>query len=364
VASVQSVIDAKDIQIIPGMGLSLGDVLKLILTYWNPDKPIYKQIKANLAAAVASNNAADICKLLTTGEEAILQALTHILVSKLNQITSALPGCTIDCSGGGPDAVNVAKTVLKISIDSFSGDGVNFGALVASLVTNIVCCAVQLGVDFAIKKIGTLRILGKLQERCTKLLSGGASTAERAIAAANSNAGYGTPPASDAQIEAAVQTMGASVQTTARQQAIAVDDQIKAIEIELMNATSGLRSQISEIQKVYRPEFQRLLAAAKKTGDQARVVQLTAGLKSIDEMEANYRQQIEVIARPYVVRIEQLGGQASEILASAGLTSTVNWKPLQVAAATAVVGAGLVVFSPVVVAVGAVALLVGLFRQA
>lgn len=364
-ASVQGVLDVKDIELIPGMGLSLGDVLKLVLTYWNPDRPVYRQIKATLQAAVAANNPAEICKILTGGDfaDAILQAITHVLMDKLRVITNALPGCTIDCSGGGPSPASVAKTVLSISVKSFSGDGVNFGALIAETVTNVVCCALQLGVDFAIRKIGTGKILGKLRERCTKLLSGGTQTAQRAIASASSNAGYGMPAASDAQIEAAVQTMGTSTQTTARQQALAVDAQIKELETALLNLTSGLRSQVKELDDIYRPTFQRQLDAAKKAGDQIRIAQAAASLKSLDDMKADYLSQIEKIARPYATQIEQLGGQAKAILASVGLTGTVNWKPLQVAAATAVVGTGLVVFSPVVIAAGAVALLVGLFRR-
>jgi hypothetical protein len=366
VASVQSVIDAKDIQIIPGMGLNLGDVLKLILNYWNPDKPLYKQIKANLAAAVAANNPEDICRILTGGDfaDAILQAITHILLDKLRVITNALPGCTIDCSGGGPDAANVAKTVLTISVKSFSGDGVNFGALIAETVTNIVCCAVQMGVDFAIRKIGTGKILGKLRERCVKLISGGSQTAQRAIASANSNAGYGTPPASDAQIDAAVQTMGASPQQTARAQAVAVDVQIKALEAEYMGKTSGLREQIRQLDAIYRVEFERELSAAQKAGNTARVNQLKAGLASLDTMKADYQRQAQEIARPYLAQIEALGGQSTQILASAGLTSTVNWRPLQVAAATAVVGAGVVVAAPVLAVAGVVGLLVSLLRRA
>lgn len=364
-AGVQIALDAKDIEIIPGMGLSLGDVLKLLLTYWNPDKPVYRQIKAALQAAVNANNPAEICRILTGGDfaDAILQAITHVLMDKLRVITNALPGCSIDCSGGGPSAANVAKTVLTISVKSFSGDGVNFGALIAETVTNIVCCALQMGVDFAIRKIGTGKILGKLRERCTKLISGGSQAAQQAIATASS-AGYGTAPATDAQIDAAVQTMGASPQTTARAQARAVDEQIKALEAEAWDKTSGLREQIRQIDEIYTPEFQRLLKAAQAVGNAARVAELNAGLAQIQQMRAGYQASLEVILKPYITQIEQLGGRATEIRASAGLTGDVNWKPLQVALGTAAAGVGIVLAAPAVMAAGAIALLVGLFRRA
>lgn len=363
-ASAQAVFDAKDIELIDGMGLSLADVLKLILMYWNPDKAAYRQIKANLSAAVASKNPQELCRILTGGDfaEAIVQAIAQVITQKLSVITTALPGCKIDCSGGKPSAVSVIKSVVEISVKSFSGDGVNFGALIAGAITEIVCCALQLGVSYAVKRIGPARILGKLRERCVKLISAGSQTARQAIAAAES-AGYGGPPATQAQIDAAVQTTGASLQTTARQQALALDDQIKALETEYMQKTAGPRARIYEIEKIYGPEFEREISGARKRGDHTRVAQLEATWKSLESMKAGYQRQIQEIARPYLEQIKQLGGQSEQILASAGLTGTVNWKPLQVAAATAVVGSGLVVFSPVVMAAGAIALLVGLFRR-
>lgn len=365
-ASVQAALDVKDIELIPGMGLNLGDVLKLLLNYWNPDRPAYQQIKRALQAAVAAKDSAELCRILTGGDfaDAILQAITQVLISKLSVITSAIPGCSIDCSGGGPSAANVAKTVLTISVKSFSGDGVNFGALIAETVTNIVCCALQLGVDAAIRRIGTGKILGKLRQRCTQLLSGGTQTAQRALATASTSAGYGTPPATDAQIAAAAETVGTSPQTTGRAQARAVDAEIAAITAELMQKTGVLRDQIAQIQNIYRPEFERLLRDAQARGDSARIAQLQDGLHQIAQMEANYRANLEQMSAPYIAQIEQLGGQASEIRASVGLTSDVNWKPLQVALGTAAVGAGMVVFSPLVIGAGAIALLVGLFRRA
>ncbi len=363
-ASLQVALDAKNIEVIPGMGLSLGDVLKLVINYWQPTNTVYRQIKANLGAAIAANNAQDICKILTGGDfaDALVEGLSQVLINKLNTITSALPSCSIDCSGGGPSAANVAKAVLTISVKSFDGDGVSFGTLIAEVVTNIVCCAVQMGVNFAIKKIGTGRILGKLRERCAGLLSQGASTAGQVLSA-TSNAGYGNVPAPQVQIDAAAQTVGQSVSQTTLAQARAVEAQVADLRTEMNAKTSGLRNEIYNLENVYLPEFQRLLVAAQKAGDRARINELNAGLTYIHDELAKDKASLQQMEAPYETQIAQLTGHATAIRVSGGVTSDVNWKPLQVAAGTAAVGAGLVLFSPVVAAAGALALVVGLFRM-
>jgi len=106
-----------------------------------------------------------------------------------------------------------------------------------------------------------------------------------------------------------------------------------------------------------------LLAAAQKAGDRARISQLNGSLAYINDESAKYQVLIREAEAPYQAQIDQLTGHATAIRVSGGVTSDVNWKPLQVAAGTAAVGAGLIVFSPVAIAAGAIALVAGLFRR-
>lgn len=361
-ANFSAALDVKDIELIPGMGLSLGDVLKLILNYWQPDNTVGKQIKINLDAALRSANAKDLCDILTGRQtvEAIFQAITQLLTRKLSMISSALGTCNIDCTSGKPTGVSVAKAVLSISVKSFDGDGVSFGALIASVVQEIVCCTLQIGVNAAIKKIDPSRILGKMRDRCAKLLASVGDQAGHVIAASSNAAGYGGVAAPEAQIDAAVRTMGASVADTSRAQANALQAQAANIRQDGQEKTQVLYSQIADLQ-IYEAEFKRLLAAGGNSA--ARIQQLQSGLAAVQKQIAGLQASAQEALRPYETQAQQILGQAEGVRTSAGITSSVNWKPLLVAAGSAVVGSGLVLFSPVVIVGGAIALLTGLLRR-
>jgi hypothetical protein len=357
-ASFNANLDIKDIEIIPGMGLSLGEILKLMLNYWNPAGSVYKQIKVNLSAALSSANSAELCNILTGNAfaEAMLDAITQLLTAKLAVITSSLGSCTIQCGKSGPSAANVAKTVLNISVKSFSGDGVSFGTLIASVVQEIVCCALQLGIGNAISKINPGRILGKLNERCRKLISSAGSQAG-AIVSAASNSGYGlTSPASQAQIDAAVETRNASPSETARAQAVAVSSEAEKIRQEAANKGQILISQINEL-AVYEKEFVRLLAAPNLSA--TRIAELQSALQYIREQMASMQASLKAMQLPYAMQAAALDAQAAGIRGGVG----VNWKPLAAAAGLAAVGSGMILAAPVVIVGGAIALITGIWRR-
>lgn len=358
--------DIKDIELIPGMGLSLGAILKLMINYWNPSNSVHQQIRVNLSAALNSSNAADLCNILTGNAfaEAMLDAVHQLLIAKLQTITTALGSCTIECGKGGPSPVSVAKTVLDISVKAFDGDGVNFGALVAAIVQNIVCCALQLGTDYAIRQIGPARILGKLNERCHKLIDSLGSEQAGAAVNAASNAGYGLLEAApQAQIDAAVQTMGASLATTAQAQATAVANQAAALRAATAAEAKRMLDWAVKDAQIYETEFLRLLAKGGNTP--ARTAELQSGLAVVQAQIAAKRAEIQVLLSPEERKAAALSEQAAGIQASgrAQAGTGVNWKPLLAAGGVAVVGSGLVLAAPLVIVGGAIALITGIWRR-
>lgn len=194
-ASASSIINEKAINLF-GVGVSLADIFKLLLTYWRPDGTLARQVKVSLQGALAANNAQMLCELLNTDgfTEAINQGITQVLAAKLQLMSGAMGQCNVNCSTGSID-VDLVQLLFDFAVSAFSVDGVDIAAASRELITQIVCCALTMGINAAVSRCNPLQVLGKIREKCRQVLAAGGPTGASTALATAQSAGYMQTPA-------------------------------------------------------------------------------------------------------------------------------------------------------------------------